>query len=659
MNRIAVLLAFGFSVYLTGCNSYEPEAPSKNSLVFIPQVEKIELSDKGFDLKTIEEVELPAVWNDLKPQISEFNKKHGMGNVKTVEKGRGIVLRFEKVSGLRPEEYRLDVEKKGVYVQASGYGGAFNAFQTWKQLVLHAEKNIIMKVRIDDNPRFGYRGLMIDCSRHFWTVDELKKDIRQMSFFKLNRLHLHLTDNNAWRIEIKSYPKLVKEGTYYKDYPELSGKYYTQDDMREIVAYAEKFNVEVIPEIDLPGHAMGILAAYPELSCRGGHFEVYPEEMPLKDRKRTNENMLCVCNPEVYVFAGKVIDELSGIFHSKLIHLGGDEVPVNIWKASPECQKFYRKEQMKNWGELQDYFTRQMSALTKKEGKKMIGWDEINERHAATPDDIVMVWRNYGFDQAVEALERNVPVIMAPQHGCYFDWGYAGNSTRKVYDWDPVSDKMNALGKNDLVLGGEACLWTERVATQKRVEEMLYPRLTALAEVLWTPQENRAWDDYLKRLEDTYDIMKKDLGINYYVDDAINEEEFEPKKEKPALVRHAWITTNLPNHGNYHVEYIFDGKSNTFYWGGRSLKKGDWYEIKLGEPVKANTITVLTGDSKDYIKHADLLVSEDGKNFTKAARFNDMGEAKADLNGKTIKAVKIVATKNHSSWPVIREVIIK
>ena len=247
---------------------------------------------------------------------------------------------------------------------------------------------------------------------------------------------------------------------------------------------------------------------------------------------------------------------------------------------------------------------------------------------------------------------------MAPQHGCYFDWGYAGNSTRKVYEWDPISVEMDNLNKNELVLGGQACLWTERITTQDRVEEMLYPRLTALAEVLWSPKEHRNWENYLKRLEQNYKSMET-LGISYYSDDAINEKEFKPVAEKPALIRHAWLTTNLPNHGNYHLEYIFDGRSNTFYWGSRSIGVGDWYEIKLGEPVKATKISVITGDSKDYITHADLLVSKDGETFEKITTFNEDGMAEAILEGVVIKAIRIEATKQHVNWPVIKEIKIE
>jgi len=643
---------------LLGCNSNEPTVSIETKLAIIPQPKLVVPLSKELNLKNIKLIEIPQVWSDLKEQFIDFHQNN-FYEIELVEKARTNVIRVLKVENLEAEAYKLTVNSKEVIIEASDYGGAFNALQTWKQLVLHSKNDIVMQVKIEDQPRFGYRGLMLDCSRHFWTVKELKETITQMAFFKLNKLHLHLTDNNAWRIEIKAYPKLTTVGTYYKDYPELSGKFYTQEDLKEVIAYASTRNIEVIPEIDIPGHAIGILAAYPKLACTtaGKSFEVYPEEMPFKDRK-SQANMLCVGNPDVYTFSEKVIQEIAAIFPSKKIHLGGDEVPTSIWKTCKRCQKLHKKEQLDNWGELQDVFTKRMSAIVQKQGKTMLGWDEINDRHAASSHDIVMVWRNYGFKQAVEALERNVPVIMAPQHGCYYDWGYAGNSTRKVYEWDPISEEMETLNKNNLVLGGQACLWTERVKTQNRVEEMLYPRITALAEVLWSPKENRNWDSYLARLEQNYDVMKA-MGMSYFFDDAINEAEFKPVKEKPALVRHAQLTTNLNNHGNYHLEYIFDGRSNTFYWGNRSIGVGDWYQITLGEPVQVTKVSVITGDSKDYIQHANLLISEDGETFQRVAVFNDEGEANASLGEKTIRAIRIEVTKQHTNWPVIKEVKIE
>ena len=454
------------------------------------------------------------------------------------------------------------------------------------------------------------------------------------------------------------YPDLVKEGTYYYDFPELSGKYYSKEDLKEIVTYAGTRGIEIIPEVDLPGHSIALLAALPELSCRGGKFEATPEERDWNKRKRGNENMICIGNPQSFAFAEDVIDALIEIFPSQYIHFGGDEVPTDIWEKCPKCMALYKREGMKSPGEIQDYFTRKMSDLIRSKGKIMIGWGEINDRNAAGPNDVLTIWRDNGVEKQKIALEHGISVIMCPQHGCYFDWGYAGNSTRKVYEWNPVSEGVTAE-QQALIKGGQAALWTERITTMDRVEWMLYPRICALSEVLWSEPSARNWDDFYQRITTFYPVMKK-LGINYYEDDAMNEKEFVPSNEKPALVRNAHIDTNIPGNPPYHAEYAFDGKSNTFFWGGTSVGPEHYFTIVLGEPMKVNEVKVITGDSKDYITMADLLISEDGENFVKVGKFDDLGQASATPDAaKTIKAVKIQITGQHTCWPIIKEIILK
>ena len=313
---------------------------------------------------------------------------------------------------------------------------------------------------------------------------------------------------------------------------------------------------------------------------------------------------------------------------------------------------------MKHPGEIQDYFTRKMSELIRSKGKIMIGWDEINDRGAAESHDVLTVWREDGVKAQKEALDRNIPVIMCPQHGCYYDWGYAGNSTRKVYEWNPVLNEGLTAEQQALIMGGQGALWTERITTQDRVEWMLYPRMCALAEVLWTPVADRNWDNFYARITDYYPIMKS-LGINYYEDDAMNEKEFVPSQEKPALVRNAHIDTNIPWNPPYHAEYAFDGKSNTFFWGGSTIGKDHYFTVNLGEPLPVNEIKIITGDSKDYITMGDVLISEDGENFEKVASFNELGEAEAKIDNKPLRAVKIQITGAHSCWPIIKEIALK
>lgn len=644
------LLAASVSLFFTGC-----EGKLVEQVDLIPQAQSVTIGNGSFPLQELRSMQVPPEWNETAKAFTELVQK--TTGVSLTISDIDAPLSLVKNDKLTEEAYILEIERGRIVLEANDAQGISNALATLHQLILTAKDNKLPIINIQDKPRFGYRGLMLDCSRHFWTVDELKETLSQMAFFKLNKLQMHLTDNNAWRLAMDQYPELTSKGTYYSDFPDLSGKYYSTNDLKEIVKYAQALGIEIIPEVDLPGHAIALLAAMPQLSCKGGTFEAYPEELPLNQRKRGNENMLCIGNPESIRFAQEVVDALIQIFPSKYIHLGGDEVPTAIWEKCPKCQALYKKEGMKEPGELQDYFTRKMSEYIRSKGKIMVGWDEINDRHAATPEDMLTVWRDNGLKAQKAALERGIPVVMCPQHGCYLDWGYAGNSTRKVYEWDPVTSQVTPE-QEALVKGGQGALWTERVATQDRVEWMLYPRLAALSEVFWTNASKRNWDDFYRRITDFYPVMRK-MGINFYEDDALNEKEFAPTQEKPMLIRPASIDTNIPLNSPYHPEYAFDGKTNTFFWGGSTINPSHYFTVILTEPAKISDIEIITGDSKDYITKADLLISEDGNKFNKVGTFDELGQAKAHVGGKPVKAVKIQVTGNHTCWPIIKEIILK
>lgn len=644
------LLAASVSLFFTGC-----EGKLVEKVDLIPQAQSVTIGNGSFPLQELRSMQVPPEWNETAKAFTELVQK--TTGVSLTISDIDAPLSLVKNDKLTEEAYTLEIERGRIVLEANDAQGISNALATLHQLILTAKDNKLPIINIQDKPRFGYRGLMLDCSRHFWTVDELKETLSQMAFFKLNKLQMHLTDNNAWRLAMDQYPELTAKGTYYSDFPDLSGKYYSTNDLKEIVKYAQALGIEIIPEVDLPGHAIALLAAMPQLSCKGGTFEAYPEELPLNQRKRGNENMLCIGNPESIRFAQEVVDALIQIFPSKYIHLGGDEVPTAIWEKCPKCQALYKKEGMKEPGELQDYFTRKMSEYIRSKGKIMVGWDEINDRHAATPEDMLTVWRDNGLKAQKAALERGIPVVMCPQHGCYLDWGYAGNSTRKVYEWDPVTSQVTPE-QEALVQGGQGALWTERVATQDRVEWMLYPRLAALSEVFWTNASKRNWDDFYRRITDFYPVMRK-MGINFYEDDALNEKEFAPTQEKPMLIRPASIDTNIPLNSPYHPEYAFDGKTNTFFWGGSTINPSHYFTVILTEPAKISDIEIITGDSKDYITKADLLISEDGNKFNKVGTFDELGQAKAHVGGKPVKTVKIQVTGNHTCWPIIKEIILK
>lgn len=644
------LLAAAVSLFLTGC-----EGKLVEQVDLIPQAQSVTIKNGSFSLADLRTMQAPAEWTENAQTFAGLLQKSA--GISLTVSDIDAPLSLVKNDQLGDEAYTLNIESGRITLQAKDSQGISHALATLHQLILTAKDNKLPVLNIQDKPRFGYRGLMLDCSRHFWTIDELKETLSQMAFFKLNTLQMHLTDNNAWRLAMDKYPELTEKGTFYPDFPDLSGKYYTTDDLKELVRYAQSLGIEIIPEVDLPGHSTALLAAMPQLSCKGGTFEAYPEELPINQRKRGNENMLCIGNPESIRFAQEVVDALIQIFPSPYIHLGGDEVPTAIWEKCPKCQALYKKEGMKEPGEIQDYFTRKMSEYIRSKGKTMVGWDEINDRHAATPEDMLTVWRDDGLNAQKAALERGIPVVMCPQHGCYLDWGYAGNSTRKVYEWDPITDQVTPE-QASLVKGGQGALWTERVATQDRVEWMLYPRLAALSEVFWCEPSARNWDDFYRRITAFYPVMKQ-IGINFYEDDALNEKEFAPTQEKPMLIRPASIDTNIPLNPPYHPEYAFDGKTNSFFWGGSTINPTHYFTVILTEPTDVNSIEVITGDSKDYITKADLLISADGNEFQKVGAFDELGQAKADIGGKPVKAVKIQVTGNHTCWPIIKEIILK
>lgn len=644
------LLAAAVSLFLTGC-----EGKLVEQVDLIPQAQSVTIKNGSFSLADLRTMQAPAEWTENAQTFAGLLQKSA--GISLTVSDIDAPLSLVKNDQLGDEAYTLDIESGRITLQAKDAQGISHALATLHQLILTAKDNKLPVLSIQDKPRFGYRGLMLDCSRHFWTVDELKETLSQMAFFKLNTLQMHLTDNNAWRLAMDKYPELTEKGTFYPDFPDMSGKYYTTDDLKELVRYARSLGIEIIPEVDLPGHSTALLAAMPQLSCKGGSFEAYPEELPFSQRKRGNENMICIGNPESIRFAQEVVDALIQIFPSPYIHLGGDEVPTNIWEKCPKCQALYKKEGMKEPGEIQDYFTRKMSEYIRSKGKTMVGWDEINDRHAATPEDMLTVWRDDGLKAQKAALERGIPVVMCPQHGCYLDWGYAGNSTRKVYEWDPITDQVSPE-QASLVKGGQGALWTERVATQDRVEWMLYPRLAALSEVFWCEPSSRNWDDFYRRITAFYPVMKQ-IGINFYEDDALNEKEFAPTQEKPMLIRPASIDTNIPLNPPYHPEYAFDGKTNSFFWGGSTINPTHYFTVILTEPTDVNSIEVITGDSKDYITKADLLISADGNEFQKVGTFDELGQAKADIGGKPVKVVKIQVTGNHTCWPIIKEIILK
>ncbi|MBS7256626.1 glycoside hydrolase family 20 protein [Flavobacterium branchiicola] len=471
--------------------------------------------------------------------ISKFGVAAGWRPVVAAKAPNSNYIKFEVDPLLDKEAYKLEVNKNSIVITANGNAGFIYGLETIRQLlpaaieskyVITSAKWQIPNVTITDEPRFQYRGLMLDLSRHFFDKNYILSTIDRLAMHKMNVLHLHLVDDQGWRIEIKKYPKLTEVGAWRVDQENLSwnarlvtnpdekgtyGGFLTQDELKEIVKYAASKNIEIIPEIEMPAHVSSAIAAYPELACFDQRIGVPSGGLwPITD-------IYCAGKETTFEFLQNVLDEVMTVFPSKYIHIGGDEATKTNWEKCPNCQKRMKDEGLKNVHELQSYFVKRMEKYINSKGKKLIGWDEILEGGLA-PEATVMSWR--GTKGGTEAAAQGHDVIMTPESPCYFNF-YQGpqneeplafdayNPLNKVYEFDPVVSTMTAAEANH-VLGGQANLWAEHLAGPKDSEYMIFPRLAALSEVLWSSKENRNWEDFSARLAKQFKRYDY-LGINY------------------------------------------------------------------------------------------------------------------------------------------------
>jgi hexosaminidase len=433
------------------------------------------------------------------------------------------------------ESYELDVTQRGVLVQAPAAAGLFYGVRTLLALfppqiegaVGHAASWNAPCVKIADYPRFAWRGLLLDVSRHFFTKEFVKRYIDQMVKYKLNVLQLHLTDDQGWRIEIKSLPQLTKVGAWRvprlgmwwdREPPRdgeaaTEGGFYTQDDVRDLVRYAQERFVTIVPEIEVPGHAMAALASYPGISCTGGPFRVNPGSKFYGQE----ENSLCPGNERTFDFMGKVFSEVAALFPSQYVHIGGDECFKGFWKNCPKCQRRKAEENLKDENELQSYLIRRVERILAAKGKRLIGWDEILEGGLA-PNAAVMSWR--GMAGGIAAAKMNHQVVMTPSNFAYLDL-YQGDPSLEpatysrlllstCYRFEPVPEGIDPK----YILGGQGNLWTESVPHPRHAEYMTWPRALALSEVLWSRKEKRNWGDFARRMENN--LLRLDAAqVNY------------------------------------------------------------------------------------------------------------------------------------------------
>lgn len=476
-----------------------------------------------------------------------------------------------------PESYTLSVIPQRIEIRATSGAGLFYGMQTLLQLMQPAGTGSysVASVEIEDTPRFAYRGLMLDVSRHFSTKEFIKKQIDALAYYKINRLHLHLTDAAGWRLEIKKYPLLTDfaawrtDPTWKKwwnggrkylryDEPGASGGYYTQNDIREILEYARQHYITVIPEIEMPSHSEEVLAAYPQLSCSGEPYK---------------NSDFCVGNEETFTFLENVLTEVMELFPSEYIHVGGDEAGKSAWKTCPKCQKRMKDEHLANVDELQSYLIHRIEKFLNNHGRRLLGWDEILQGGIA-PNATVMSWR--GEEGGIAAVTSGHHAIMTPGAYCYLDsyqdapysqpeaiGGYL--PLKKVYTYDPVPASLTAE-QAKLVYGVQGNLWVEYIPTPEHVEYMIYPRMLALAEVAWSAPERKSWPDFHTRaLSAVADLQKK----GYHPFDLSKEIGSRPESLQP--VSHLALGKKVIYNSSYSPHYPAQG--NTALTDGI---RGDW-----------------------------------------------------------------------------------
>ena len=511
-NYISIIIAFLFASIFLSCDNKE-----KKHVNIIPLPQEMNVFEGEF---TINKSTKFVIDTGLKQLVSFFNDK--------LEKAAGFRLEIIETSEdidnciiiqlgdcpamLDNEGYTLHVGKNNIRINANKPAGIFYGLQTLRQLLPpEIESNkvdgkmewTVPFVSITDKPRFVWRGMLLDCCRHFMDKDFVKRYIDLLAYHKMNRFHWHLTEDQGWRIEIKQFPELTeksawrteKDGTVY-------GGFYTQEDIKEVVAYAKERFVEVVPEIEMPGHSLAALAAYPELSCTGGPFEVGNEWGVFKD-------IYCAGNEKSFEFLEKVLDEVFELFPFEYIHIGGDEAPKYRWKNCEKCQKRITDEGLKDEHELQSYFITRMEKYINAHGKKIIGWDEILEGGLA-PSATVQSWR--GFEGAMEAISQNHDAIVSPTSHAYFDYSVETTDLEKVYSFEPVPSGL----KPELeayILGGECNMWTER-APQEEIDNRMFPRILAMSEALWTFKDKSNYFGFHERVQNHYKNLDY-LGVKY------------------------------------------------------------------------------------------------------------------------------------------------
>ena len=636
---ISCLLFISF--WLAGCQQRK-----EVEVQIIPQPQSSELSSGTYGLprQAVFSTNLPE---EDKKEFTEYLQASPFALQPEAEGTQKSVVSFTIIAPVSDQEsmesYQLSITGKGISVVAPSAAGLFYGFQSLLQLAEQEADGTFSfpLIEIKDSPRFSYRGLHLDVSRHFRTKEFLKKQLDAMARYKLNRFHWHLTDGAGWRLEIKRYPELTEQAAHRpypnwkawwkggrkyctKDAPGADGGYYTQEDAREIVEYARQRHITVIPEIEMPGHSEEVLAVFPHLSCSGKPYV---------------NSEVCIGNEDTFTFLQNVLLEVMEIFPSEYIHIGGDEANMDSWRKCPLCQKRMKQEGLADVKELQSYLIHRMEKFLNEHGRQLLGWDEILEGGLA-PRATVMSWR--GEEGGIKAAKAGHDVIMTPGGFCYLDSYQDAPTTQpeaiggyltleKVYSYDPIPEVLTKEGA-DYIQGVQANVWAEYITTAEHMEYMVYPRLLALAEVAWTQPDKKNWEHFhrcaLKEVK-----WLQDNG--YHPFDLSKEVGERPEAAIP--VEHLGLMKTVKYTSPYAPQYTAGGDSALVdgLRGGWTYGDKRWQgflntdmdiTVDLGEMKEISSIAAefmqLSGPYVWLPREVIISISEDGNTFTEQARLH-------------------------------------
>lgn len=625
MNRLLVVL----SIFVLSCSN-----PSfkKDQIAIVPKPKEFSLNEGSFRISSKTKIISTAEnqQKGVKYLKGLFTSAAGF-DLHVQDRSEGSSIIFQQVDGLLPEAYQLEVSSKEIIISASDEAGYFYAVQSLRQLLPPAIESkevvsadwLVPSVKIEDEPRFAWRGMQMDFSRHFFDIDEVKTFLDYMALYKLNTYHMHLTDDEGWRIEIKQLPLLTEKGAWrtesrhdkvcidnaktdpsytidpekyhMKDGKMKYGGFFTQEQIKEIIKYADERCITVIPEIDMPGHFKAAIDNYPYLSCKGeaGWGKVFTTPA-------------CLGKETTYKFVETILGEIAELFPSEYIHIGGDEVNIQSWKDCAKCQGEIHKHHLKDEHELQSHFNRRIEKFLQSKGKQLMGWDEITEG-GLSKDAHVMWWRNWAPEALKTAANSGNKMIVTPSFRYYFDYKNEQTSLESVYNYQPVPSDFTPE-QEKLVMGIQANLWAEWIPNFERLQYQTFPRILALAETAWANKESSEYDEFNTRVQlhcDRLDVM----NINYYIPSV------EGLNKRIAFVDSAIIKLSVPMKG-LEIYYTVDGSVPT----KESKLYNEPIVLKENCEVKARAFKGATGSGlakaiaeKQSLREAQTISPEKGK----------------------------------------------